>query len=57
MERMEQKVCGVPLWVEVFRHFCLSLACFVFNISGGGGGYPPPVGSKVAQIPSVRRLS
>ena len=34
--------------------YCLSLACFVFDISQGGGGYPPPVGTTWPRPPSVR---
>ena len=34
----------------------LSLACFVFEISGGGGYPPPPVGTKVARTPVGARV-
>ena len=34
----------------------MSLACFVFDISEGGGGYPPPVGTKMARTPVGARV-
>ena len=40
-----------PISNAVYR---LSIACFVFDISGGG--YPPPIGTKMFQTPVGARV-